>query len=98
MALNEALGETSKTLAWFDKATAERTNPKYSWALEQRVIPLLIAANRWSDAGKVYQDPLASLGRRANALDGQGFFMWAMNFFVGDVEAGLFRDDAALKG
>ena len=95
MLLNGVLGESAKTLAWFDQATAERADPRYAAVLEERVIPLLTAANRWSDAGKLYADPLATLERDARAIQADTLPGLVIAFFIGDDLRKLFRGQAA---
>ena len=96
MVLNEALGETSKSVAWFDGRPDLRAVPEYSKTFELRMIPLLVAADRWSDAGNLYRDPLSSLRGTEVGLGRRGILSWAMSLFIGDVQARLFREHAKL--
>ncbi|MBX9572326.1 MAG: thioredoxin family protein [Candidatus Obscuribacterales bacterium] len=63
--LNEILGQSERTLAWYDKAKDDRsqlaTLQKYNFRLE----PLLINAGKWKDAAIMYPDALAELDKRA---------------------------------
>lgn len=95
MVLNKALGETSKTLVWFDTATVERADPRYSGLLELQVVPPLIAANRWKDAGRLYKDPVRTLNGMAVGLGRRGLVSWIWALAPRDIMVRLFRDDAA---
>lgn len=58
--LNRVLGDPGRELAWYDAlpaASRERLGPH----LEHDLIPLLIAAKRWAEAGAMYDEPLAIL-------------------------------------
>lgn len=65
--LNAVLDEQRRTLAWYD-GLAPRTRVQLARLLEIEIIPLLVAADRWADAGAAYDDPLATLERRAEQL------------------------------
>jgi thiol-disulfide isomerase/thioredoxin len=65
--LNGVLGEQSHTLAWYDALPAT-TRPRLGPLLEKCIVPLLIAADRWADAGALYDDPLATIDRAAQLL------------------------------
>jgi len=60
--LNHALGENARVVAWFD-ASHPRANgdKKLAWLLESHLVPLLLEANRWADAGTLFEAPLATL-------------------------------------
>jgi len=67
MTLNETLGDTAKTLAWWDAAHAKlASRPELAEALETRLVPLLVAAERWANAGALYRDPRATLKWQAD--------------------------------
>lgn len=63
--LNDILGQSEKTLEWYDKNKKDRTQlatlQKYNYRLE----PLLIQAGKWKDAAIMYPDALAELEKRA---------------------------------
>jgi hypothetical protein len=87
MALNDALDENALTLAWFDKAPEKiRANKAYAHLLERNLIPLLIAADRWSDAGKVYQDPVGSLHAEPGFAKGPGILTWTMRHLTNGIQ------------
>lgn len=94
LALNEMLGDTATSLVWFDGTPPPlRADPQYSRVLEARVVTLLIGANRWADAGKLYRDPVASL-RERDARAKAAKLSWLTRVLAGDVQADLFRDYA----
>jgi thioredoxin 1 len=67
--LNGVLGEKSRTLAWYDAlpvATRSRLGP----LLESDVIPLLVEAGRWVDAGALYDAPITALEDAADMVAG----------------------------
>ena len=64
--LNRALGETVLVLAWFDALPA-RQGP--ADVLERDVLPLLIAAGRWADAGALYTRPVAAFLAASASVD-----------------------------
>lgn len=69
MTLNETLGDTAKTLAWWDAAhTKLAPRPEVAEALEKRLVPLLVAAERWANAGALYRDPRATLKWEADLM------------------------------
>jgi hypothetical protein len=93
--LNDALGESAKTLAWFDKVPAAvLTQREYAGVLELEVIPLLMEAGRWADAGRAYQDPIDSIRLAAAAWKPRGF-LWLLSLPVRGIEDKAFRDEAA---
>jgi hypothetical protein len=65
--LNRVLGEHARTLAWYDARPAT-TRDRLRPLLERDVLPLLLEAERWADAGALYSDPLAELDRAAWTL------------------------------
>ncbi len=65
--LNGVLGESERTLAWYDALTAT-TRARLGELLERDIIPLLLAADRWADAGALYEDPLTTLDRQVEFL------------------------------
>jgi thiol-disulfide isomerase/thioredoxin len=62
--LNGVLGEAERTLAWYDALPAAR-RARLAGLVEHDVVPLLLAKERWADAGQLYVDPLATLDRAA---------------------------------
>jgi len=60
-ALNQVLGETEKTLAWFDERRDRLDPESIPRAIELHLEPLLIAAERWADVGRVLRDPVGKL-------------------------------------
>jgi hypothetical protein len=103
-ALSLGLGETSTILAWFD---AERENLKtVDWLrapITQRVVPVLVTAGRWADAGLFLADPLGELRRTAERRDemearirsGSGELPEEMLAEVQKVAGDMIRKDAA---
>ncbi|MGE5182611.1 MAG: thioredoxin family protein [Acidobacteriota bacterium] len=70
VALNALLGDATATVAWFDTTGATLARDARLLALlERNVVPLLVAAGRWADAGVLYADPLRSLARDAELRD-----------------------------
>ncbi len=65
--LNEVLGESDRTLAWYDALPAT-SRARLGQLVEHDIIPLLIAAERWADAGALYDEPLGTLDRAADLL------------------------------
>jgi len=62
--LNHAMQDDAKTLAWFDTIKDKiATDEEIAKAVEGVVIPLLVAAGRWADAGHAYVQPLKTLER-----------------------------------
>jgi hypothetical protein len=66
ISLNTALGEQNVTLAWYD-ANAERilADRELRRAVGQEIIPTLVAAERFADVGRMYDDPLSELRKVA---------------------------------
>ena len=66
LSLNSALGEPNVTLGWYD-ANVERilADAHLRDVVGSEVIPLLTAADRWADVGRIYVDPLADLRQLA---------------------------------
>ena len=65
--LTRVLGEKSGALEWFDSLPAsdrDRARP----LLKHDIIPLLIEAERWADAGALYADPVATIELSAEQL------------------------------
>ncbi len=57
--LNKALGEEAKTLAWFDEHGDRALAAAWlAPAVVKQVEPLLVAADRWADVGKLHPRPL----------------------------------------
>jgi thioredoxin 1 len=57
--LNTALGEDAKTLAWFDTVKDRvREDEELAKIVETVIVPQLVAAERWADAGNAYARPL----------------------------------------
>jgi hypothetical protein len=65
--LNQSLGETERTLSWFDGLNAGE-QAGVSGAVVFRLLPLLIERERWADAGRLIRDPLEKLDTRAAML------------------------------
>jgi hypothetical protein len=62
--LNEALGETARTLSWFDTVRDKLdADAALARVVERHVIKVLQNAGRWVDAGMAYKDPLDVLTR-----------------------------------
>jgi thiol-disulfide isomerase/thioredoxin len=66
--LNGVLGETERSLAWFDALSAVRRADLESSIIEHDIIPLLIEKARWADAGALYGNPLETLDGAADIL------------------------------
>jgi hypothetical protein len=67
MCLNGVLGEQARSLAWYDELPAAN-RPRLGPLLEHDIIRLLIEAERWADAGALYDQPLATIDRGAKML------------------------------
>jgi hypothetical protein len=65
--LNQSLGDTGRTLSWFDGLNAG-AQAGLSAAVIHRLPPLLIERERWADAGRLIRDPLEELGFHAAML------------------------------
>lgn len=66
-ALNRALGDGERTLAWYAERGADLpVTPVYARFLEHAIVPLLVERDRWTEVGQVLRDP-AELLRRAVA-------------------------------
>jgi thiol-disulfide isomerase/thioredoxin len=64
--LNKALGDDAATLAWFDTVKDKlKDDEELAKSVEGAVIPMLVAAGRWVDAGKAFVHPLKTLERIA---------------------------------
>jgi hypothetical protein len=89
--LNEALGEAKATVVWFDQAkpTGNVSNA-FSRVLETTLVPLLIAVNRWADAGKLYADPMMTFRRKVEILHYEPPNQELMDFLTSKL-----RDEAA---
>jgi hypothetical protein len=59
--LNDVVGESSKTLEWFDRVKAEPRWSSLITSIEFRLAPLLEAQSRWWDMAALYPDPMAKL-------------------------------------
>lgn len=66
--LNGVLGEEARSLAWYDGLSAA-TRAGLGPLLEHDIIPLLIEAGRWADAGALYAQPLATIDRAVEMLE-----------------------------
>jgi thiol-disulfide isomerase/thioredoxin len=68
IALNRALGETDRTIAWFEQASTRegisKLSPLAAYALEE----LLLSLKRWSDVAILYPDPMAWLKEQGAML------------------------------
>lgn len=62
LTLNSALGEQNVTLAWYD-ANVERIlgDADLRRTVAYETIPTLVAAERWADVGRIYDDPVAEV-------------------------------------
>jgi thioredoxin 1 len=61
--LNQVVGESEKTLAWFDKIKSEpRWRPLFRY-VERDLRDLLVAADRWADVALFVEDPVEELER-----------------------------------
>jgi hypothetical protein len=70
LVLNEVLGETARTLAWFDGVDLQGTPVQRLSAFLHRLAPLLIERNRWTDLGRLQPEPLANLRQTYEILAG----------------------------
>jgi thiol-disulfide isomerase/thioredoxin len=62
VSLSEVLGVRAAALTWFDVARATLPpSEELSALVERHVVPLMLEHDRWSDAGTLYRNPLASL-------------------------------------
>jgi thiol-disulfide isomerase/thioredoxin len=62
--LNRALKDEAKTLEWFDTVKHKlKDDAALAKSVEAGVIPLLIAAGRWAEAGKAYVSPIKTIER-----------------------------------
>lgn len=71
-ALCQVVGDKKAVLAWFDAA---RNDPDRSEQLEQigdDLTELLVGAGRWSDAGKLVEEPVQRADRRLDMLSMEG--------------------------
>ncbi len=59
--LNDVVGESHKTLEWFDKVKGDARWAPLLSSVEFRLERLLQAANRWADMVSLYRDPLAKV-------------------------------------
>ena len=65
--LNRVLGEEQRTLVWYDALPATN-RAGLGLLLEHDIIPLLIEAERWADAGSLYDEPLTTIERAGEIL------------------------------
>jgi hypothetical protein len=68
--LNDVLGETRRTFAWFETV---KTDPRMTGLFEacaSRLVPFLIDRGLWDEIHLVYPDPAAELARAAAELQG----------------------------
>ena len=64
--LNKALGQDEKTLAWFDTVKDKLAgDEELAKNVENVVVPMLVAAGRWAEAGRAFVHPLATVARLA---------------------------------
>jgi thioredoxin-like negative regulator of GroEL len=61
--LNDVLGETDRTLAWFDGVKDDPAQAAPLRHLSHRLIPALRGRERWADIGRLLQDPAGQLRR-----------------------------------
>ncbi len=62
VALNTALDEDEKTLAWFDGvADGVATSEELAHLARFTIVPMLAERGRWSDVGRAYPDGMAAL-------------------------------------
>ena len=61
--LNEVLGETDATLAWFDQIAAIHTAKRDLPELAHRLVPLLLSRDRWADASRLIDDAVGEVTR-----------------------------------
>lgn len=66
--LNDILGDSAATLAWFDAAKASPEGLALARRLAPRLEPALVAAGRWVDLGKLPEDPSAGVRQMAGVL------------------------------
>lgn len=68
--LNQVLGDTAATLAWFDaNGTELPSEGDVKRMVHVTVMPLLVAEGRWADLGRLYEDPLRELRESATMRD-----------------------------
>jgi thiol-disulfide isomerase/thioredoxin len=60
--LNKVLGEDERTLDWYD-ALPTGSRGDLGGIEEHHIIPRLLKAERWGEAGALYQDPMVTIGR-----------------------------------
>lgn len=93
--LNGVLGERSRSLAWYD-ALPPATRRSLGRLLERDIIPLLIEAQRWAEAGALYDQPLATVERYAAILAHEPTNVPAeMREHLRELHARAFRKDVA---
>jgi thioredoxin 1 len=107
--LNAILGETERTLAWFDAVKADPASAPVLAKLEQWLIPLLRESDRLADIGRLLRDPVQQLRGEhehvqqmlqavAGQMDGMAAQMEeAMKHHLRD-QAGLFHKALAAAG
>jgi thioredoxin 1 len=62
LTLNRALNEPERTLAWFDTIRDRlQGDAELAGVVEGAVVPLLVAAGRWADAGHAFADPMRTV-------------------------------------
>ena len=70
ISLTHTLGEEDRTLDWFEhNAAALAARPELENILRGRLAPLLIERRRWSEVGRLYRDPLATLQQSHQRLE-----------------------------
>lgn len=93
--LNGVLGEQARSLAWYDALPAE-ARARLGPLLESDIIPLLVEANRWADAGALYDQPLAALESEVEMFGHEPKNVPAeMLDHLREVHRRIFRDRAA---
>ncbi|MGP1347888.1 MAG: thioredoxin family protein [Phycisphaerales bacterium] len=71
VALNEALGDGARTLAWWDSIVDAESKVRVGQTVSLTLLPVLYEAGRWADAGRVLRDPVpAAEVRIAGRMEG----------------------------
>ncbi len=71
IALNEVVGETRRTLEWFDKAKDDPKQREVLDRMDHSIEELLLKEGRWADLGRSIRDPLRKI-QQAYWLHGAG--------------------------
>jgi hypothetical protein len=70
MDLSKALGEEELVLTWFDsKSDFVNARPELARVLRHRLVPLLVARDRWADVSRLFPDPMGALRAVHESLD-----------------------------